>query len=159
MPTIYVETSVISYLAARPSRDVVVAGRQKITRDWWHQAKERNTLVASELVVEEVRAGNPDAARKRLAFLDGVKLLTTSAAVTHLAVVLLQEGAVPYKASSDATHLALAAVNRVDYLVTWNFKHIANPVKLSEIYRVFSAMDYGRTTICAPAALMEVPYG
>ena len=111
-PTAYIETSVVSYLTARPSRDVVVAGYQEVTREWWRDASARSQLVASQLVVAECEAGDADAARARLEVLQGVALLSTSAEAEDLARHLLDLGAVPRKAAADAAHIAIAAARR-----------------------------------------------
>ena len=159
LPSVYLDTSVLSYLTARPSRDLVAAGRQQVTRDWWRMAPRHFALVASPLVVKEARAGNPQTARARLTLLDGVALLKSPSAVADLMDKLQERGAVPSKAVDDAAHIAIAAVNRVDYLVTWNFKHIANPAQLPIIDRVLRELDHKPVIICTPDALMEVPYG
>ena len=120
-PTAYIETSVISYLTARPSRDLVVAAYQQITREWWQDAPRRFRLVTSELVVSEAAAGDAHASRARLKLLEHISLLGTNAGTQALAEQLLDVGAVPRKAADDAAHIAIAVTNGVDYLVTWNF--------------------------------------
>ena len=125
-PTAYIETSVVSYLTARPSREVVVAAYQEVTREWWRDAAERFDLVASELVLAEAGAGDPVAARDRLKVLQGVALLNASPDAEELARQLVEFGAVPREAAADAAHIAIAVTNGVEYLVTWNFRHIAN---------------------------------
>ena len=120
-PTVYIETSVISYLAARPSRDVVVAAYQEVTREWWRSAPDRFHLVASALVVSETRAGDADAARARLEELEGLVFLDATNEAEVLTGLLLDSGAVPPTAAEDAAHIAIATTNGVDYLVTWNF--------------------------------------
>ena len=132
-PTVYVETSVVSYLTARPSRAFRVAARQRATRGWWNGAAERFELVASELVLAEASAGDPAAARARLAALETVRLLDPFPEAERLAEELLASGAIPRGAETDAAHIAIAAVGGIDYLATWNFKHIANAAALSRI--------------------------
>ena len=124
--TAYIETSVVSYLTARPSRDVVIAAYQEITREWWREASDRYDLVASALVVAEARAGDPDAARIRIEALEAVTLLDATPDAEILAHALVETGAVPRHAADDAAHIAIAVTNGVDFLVTWNFRHIAN---------------------------------
>ena len=121
-PTAYIETSVISYLTARPSRDVVIAAYQEITREWWRGAPERFNLVASQLVVAEAGAGDPAAARTRLEALSTVALLDATVAAESVAQALVDHGAVPRQAAADAAHIAIAATNGVEFLVTWNFR-------------------------------------
>ena len=113
-PTAYIETSVISYLAARPSRDVVVAAYQEVTREWWGMASSRFTLVASELVVTESEAGDADAARARMQMLESVSLLDVNERSEELTRLLLDHRAVPREAAADAAHIAIAVTNGVD---------------------------------------------
>ena len=122
-PTAYIETSVVSYLTARPSRDLVIAAYQQITREWWRDAPRRFELVTSELVVSEAAAGDVRASRARLKMLEDISLLGTNEETQALAEKLLDIGAIPPKAADDAAHIAIAVTNGVDYLVTWNFRH------------------------------------
>lgn len=154
-PTAYIETSVVSYLTARPSRDVVVAAYQEVTREWWRGAPGRFDLVASELVVTEAGAGDTDAARTRLKSLETVTLLDATTDAEELTRKLLDLGAVPRKAAADAVHIAIAATNGVDYLVTWNFQHIANAAMRSRIERICRQAGYEPPVICTPNELME----
>ncbi len=154
-PKVYIETSVISYLTARPSRDVVIAAYQEITREWWRDAQARFDLVASELVVTESGAGDADAARARLEALESVALLDVDERSEELTRLLLDNGAVPHVAAADAAHIAIAVTNGVDYLVTWNFRHIANAAMRSRIERVCREAGYEPPTICTPNELME----
>src|SRR5258705_179162 len=123
---LYVETSVISYLTARPSRDVITLAHQELTRGWWEQAQREFDLYASRLVVAEAQLGDPVAAAARLAVLAPITLLAETAESRSLARSLLAAGGLPAKAASDALHIAVATVHGIDYLVTWNCKHIAN---------------------------------
>ena len=154
-PTVYIETSLVSYLVARPSRDVVIAGYQQVTREWWTNARDRFELVASELVVKEARAGDAQAARARVELLESVTLLDATEDAVALTRKLLDLGAVPRKAADDAAHIAIAVTNGVDYLVTWNFRHIANAAMRSRIESVCRSVGYQPTTICTPNELME----
>jgi len=154
-PAAYIETSVVSYLAARRSRDVVVAAYQEVSHEWWRTASSRLDLVASELVVTEAGAGDPDAVRARLAILESVALLDVSEDSEELTQILLDLGAVPREAAADAAHIAIAVTNGVDYLVTWNFRHIANAAMRSRIERVCRQAGYEPPVICTPSELME----
>lgn len=154
-PAAYIETSVVSYLAARRSRDVVVAAYQEMTHEWWRTASSRFDLVASELVVTESGAGDPDAVRARLGILESVALLDVSEDSEELTQILLDLGAVPREAAADAAHIAIAVTNGVDYLVTWNFRHIANAAMRSRIERVCRQAGYEPPVICTPSELME----
>ncbi len=159
----YIETSVISYLTARPSRDVVVAAYQQVTRDWWRSAPDRFDLVASDLVVAEAGAGDADAARARLAGLESMTLLEATGEAADLTLALVDSQSVPRRAAEDAAHIAMAATNSADFLVTWNFRHIANAVLRSRIERVCRRAGYTpRYTppvICTPNELMEREHG
>ncbi|MDE0004735.1 MAG: type II toxin-antitoxin system VapC family toxin [Rhodospirillaceae bacterium] len=158
-PTAYIETSVVSYLTARPSRDVVVAAYQEVTREWWRDAAERFQLVASELVVAEAGAGDPVAARDRLKVLEGVALLDASPDAERLAQRLLDLRAVPREAAADAAHIAIAVTNGAEYLVTWNFRHIANAAMRVRIERACRQAGYEPPVICTPNELMETGHG
>ena len=116
-PSVYIETSIISYLASRPSRDVVHAARQQITHVWWER-RSKFALFASDLVVREASAGDLKAADKRLAALDNIPLLHVSTDAAVLTDELLRLGGLPKKAAADALHIAVAAVHGVDYLLT-----------------------------------------
>ena len=125
-PTAYIETSVVNHLTAHPSRNVVVAAYQEVTREWWRDAAARFQLVVSELVRAECSAGDPTAARARLQVLEGVTLLDATRDAEHLVNRLIDLGAVRRDAVVDAAHIAIAVTNGVEYLVTWNLRHIAN---------------------------------
>ena len=158
-PTAYIETSVVSYLTARPSRDVVVAAYQEVTREWWRDAPDRFQLVASELVIAEAGAGDPDAARARLDALESISLVGFTAEAETLARNLLDTGAVPRRAAADAAHIAVAVANGVNYLVTWNFRHIANAAMRAGIEAVCRRAGFEPPVICAPNELLEADDG
>ena len=154
-PRVYIETTVISYLTARPARDVVIAGHQQSTRDWWATASERFELVISELAREEAGAGDPDAVRARLTLLASLALLDATAEAQELAERLVSTSAVPEAAMRDAAHIAIAAANGIEYLVTWNFRHIANAVTRPQIESVCRQAGFESPVICTPEELME----
>ena len=156
-PRVYVETTVISYLTARPSRDIVIAGRQQSTIDWWETAAERFELVASELVVGEAAAGDPDSAESRLEKLAPLTLLEETENASILAQRLITAGAVPLKAAVDAAHIAIAVTNGVGYLVTWNYRHIANAAIRARVEAVCLNAGFEPAILCSPDELME-PY-
>lgn len=152
---VYVETSVISYLTSRPSRDVVIAGHQQTTQDWWQTHQESFDLVASQLVIQEAIAGDPIASQQRLAVLEDIELLSVTEAAISLAQAFIEAGVLPQKAAEDALHIAIAVTNGVDYLLTWNCKHIANAVIRKQVERICHAKGYEPVTICTPEELME----
>jgi len=154
-PRVYVETTVLGYLTSWPSGDLVVAGRQKITRDWWRYAVNAFDLVVSELVHREASAGDPQAIRDRREALKEIPVLAVTQRAEDFARALIAGGAVPSREAEDALHIALAVVNGIEYLVTWNFKHIANAAMRSKIYGVSIAEGYDPCTICTPEELVE----
>jgi len=153
---VYIETTVISYLTARPSRDVVIAGHQKITRDWWQTDRNKFDLMASQLVVREASAGDSQAAKERLEKLTTLSLLEVTEEAMTLAQELLTTGAVPEKVAEDALHLAIAVTNGVEYLLTWNCKHLANATMRTKIEDVCRAAGYEPVIICTSEELLEV---
>ncbi|MGH7963795.1 MAG: type II toxin-antitoxin system VapC family toxin [Candidatus Binatia bacterium] len=152
---VYIETTVISHLTSRPSRDVVIAGHQKITRDWWQTCHDRFDLVASQLVVREAGVGDPQAAKERLKSLATLTLLEITEEAVTLAQELVSTGAVPAKAAEDALHLAIAVTNGVEYLLTWNCKHLANATMRTKIEDVCRSAGYEPVIICTPEELLE----
>ncbi|SMF96571.1 PIN domain-containing protein [Methylomagnum ishizawai] len=152
-PKVYVETSVISYLAARVSRDLIVAGHQQISQEWWDTRQDWD-LSISALVVSEARSGDASAAERRLALLEGLPLLSLNDPAIELAERLLKGAALPEKAKEDALHIAIAAVHGIDYLLTWNCKHIANAVKRPLIETLCEMAGYRPPVICTPEELL-----
>ena len=154
-PSVYVETSIVSYLTARPSRDLIIAAQQAMTREWWRGAPERFVLVASELVLTEASEGDAEAARARLVALEAVTRLDTTEAAATLTRRLLDLGAFPREAASDAAHVSVAATNRVDYLLSWNLRHIASAAARARIERACRTAGYEPPIIGTPNELME----
>lgn len=154
-PKIYVETSIISYLAARPSRDLVLAGHQQITHQWWAARRASFDPFASEAVVNEASAGDAEAARRRLDFLGALPLLDITDEVSSLAEELIRQGPIPPKAVVDAVHVAVSAVYGLDYLLTWNCSHLANAKLRTRIDQVCISLGYRAVVICTPEELME----
>jgi hypothetical protein len=154
-PRVYLETTVVSYLTAWPNRDVVVAGHQQVTREWWKSSPDRFELVASELVIREAAEGDAEAANDRLNTLAGVALIEISAGALDLAHQLVDAGVIPKKAAEDALHLAIAATNGVEYLVTWNYRHLANATMRERIETVCREAGYEPPIICTPEELLE----
>ena len=153
---VYIETTVVSYLAGRPSRDLVVAAHQQVTRDWWERSCDRVDMVASHLVRKEAAAGDPRAAQERLDILAKMTLLEISEEALTLAQRLVGAGAVPENAGADALHIAIAVVGGADYLVTWNCTHLANAAMRLRIEEVCRSAGYRPVVICTPEELGEV---
>jgi len=154
-PAVYLETSVVGYATSRPSRDVVVAGHQQLTREWFALRAGRYELFVSQLVASEASGGDKEAARERVAFLRGIPRLGITDAVGELAARLVRSGAVPRNAAEDALHIAVAAVHGVDFVLTWNCKHIANATMRQAIERVCRETGYEPPVICTPEELMD----
>ncbi len=150
---IYVETSVISYLTARPSKTIVGAAHQQITLAWW-ETRSQYELLVSESVLRECGAGDPEAAKKRLAVTNEMPLLLITEQALQIAESLVESGIVPVKASEDALHIAVATVNSVDYLLTWNCRHIANPEVQRGIAEYLGQIGLFLPFICTPEELL-----
>ena len=153
-PKVYVETSVLSYLAARPSRDAVTAGRQVITRRWWESEREKYNLMVSEAVEAECERGDPELAVRRRELLEEVSLFPVDERIMGLARLLVVPAAIPETAGPDAVHIAAAVIEECDYLLTWNFRHIANVRIRREVERILAKHGYTKTTICTPEELV-----
>ncbi len=155
MKYVYIETSITSYLTARPSRDVRVAAWQQTTIQWWEQERPKYKLFTSELVVAESRAGDPDAANRRLAALEDIPLLAVTDDAKDLADRLIADGAVPKKAEADALHIALASIHAIDYLLTWNCRHIDNAATKPVIRSTCAVAGHSAPEICTPLELLS----
>ena len=153
-PTVYVETTVVGHLAMRLQRDPIVAGRQLVTREWWNEATDRFMLFVSDLVIEECEAGDRIAAAERLTWIREIQVLPPSDSARELAAKLVAKFAIPASEPRDAFHIAISAVNGIEYLATWNFKHIANVATRDLIEQ--TCRDYGcePSKICTPDELM-----
>lgn len=153
MDTVYVETTVVGNLAGRVHPDSIIAGRQAVTRRWWATATSRYRLLISQLVRDECAKGDPTAAQERLEKIDPLPLLNITGQVRGLADALTSANAVPPGEPRDALHIAVAAVHGVQYLVTWNFKHIANAAMRGRIESVCRDAGYEPPIICTPEEL------
>ena len=151
---VYIETTIVSYLAARPSRDLITAAHQQLTQDWWQTRRAHFTLYASQLVVQEASAGEAAMARKRLLLLEELPLLAISEACVGLGRSLVDRGPIPEKAAVDALHIAIATVHGMDYLLTWNCKHIANAEMQTAVNAVCRGAGYEPPVICTPEELL-----
>ena len=155
-PRVYVETTIISYLVGwLNQRDLYVAANQEFTREWWSDKRQRFDLFASAVVIKEARDGTPALAASRLELLRDVTLLEITPAADELKVELLRQMALPLKAELDALHIAVAAVHGMDYLVSWNCRHIANAVTLPKVYAICRSYGYEPPFVCTPLELME----
>ncbi|MBL8419260.1 MAG: type II toxin-antitoxin system VapC family toxin [Dechloromonas sp.] len=150
---IYVETSVISYLTARPSKTILGAAHQQLTLAWW-ESRDHYELFVSESVLRECGAGDPEAAEKRLSMLSDVPLLIITEQALDIAESLVRQGIIPLIAAEDALHIAVATVNDVDYLLTWNCRHIANPEIQRSIAAYLEQIGLFLPFICTPEELL-----
>lgn len=153
---VYIETTVVSYLTARPSRDLILAAHQQITLEWWENRRTDFDLYTSQFVVQESSAGDAAMAQKRLDALDNIALLATSQEALDLARALVEKCPIPEKAEIDALHIAIAASNGMDYLLTWNCKHIANAEMQIGIGRFCRAAGFEPPVICTPEELLGI---
>lgn len=153
-PSVYLETSFFSYLTARPSNNFTNAYRQQKTSKWW-EARNAYSLHISLLVEDECSRGDEIRSHERINALQGIRLLDVTDEVELLAKHLILSHSLPPKAGEDALHIAIAAVHRVDYLLTWNMKHIANPHSLPLIWKTIESEGYPILTICTPDYLLE----
>lgn len=155
-PSVYLETTVISYLVGWLSRDSpLVASNQEFTREWWMTQRDKYELFASPVVVDEVSKGDDELATQRLAHLAAVQLLEVTLEARRLAARLVRGAALPAKAEIDALHIAVATINGVAYLVSWNCTHIVNAVTLPRVYEICRANGYEPPFICTPQQLTE----
>ena len=158
-PRVYVETSIISYLAARPSRDLVTAARQQVTHELWARKAADFELWVAEAVVNECGGGDPDAAARRLELLRDLPLLGVDEGAVELAEALVARVPLPEKAAADALHIAIAVTSGMDYLLTWNCTHIANAVLRDGIEAVCREHGHEPLVICTPDELLAEEEG
>ena len=150
---VYVETTVISDATALPTNDLVLMGRQVSSRKWWNSASELFELYCSDVVTREAGRGDTEAARRRLVALEGMPRLLVSPEALALAERLIRGRAVPKEFPDDALHIAIATVNKMDFLVSWNFKHISNAQTIPLIKQICTECGYACPEICTPYQL------
>ncbi|QLQ34161.1 MAG: type II toxin-antitoxin system VapC family toxin [Candidatus Thiothrix singaporensis] len=150
---VYIESSVISYLTARPSRDVVTAARQAITSEWWDNHRQRYELYISALVEEEITSGDATAAQRRIEAVVDIPSLGITPEAQELAQVLLDGKGVPANSVEDALHIGIAATQGAEFLLTWNFKHINNAETKALIEKLVEDQGYLCPILCSPEEL------
>jgi predicted nucleic acid-binding protein len=153
---VYIETTVVSYFTARPSRDIIMAGHQETTRDLWPELTAKYETYISALVYEEAGKGDPDQAKMRLAAIESFPMLDIAEEARFLAERIIAGRGIPAKYPEDALHIAVAAVNGMDVLVTWNFAHLNNPFTRRAVRRIVEHEGYFCPEICSPQELLEV---
>lgn len=155
MATAYIETTIPSYYTSRNARSILQASRQIATREWWDGGCSEFDLVTSTETLNEAGSGDPEMAKARLDLLRGIRVLPVTEPAADLARMLVMSGIVPEIASPDAVHIALASMHQIDFLVTWNFKHIANP-HIRERMRVkINDSGYRMPVMCSPEELLN----
>ena len=154
-PTLYLETTIPSYLTARISRDIIVIAHQELTIQWWEKERGRFDIFISEVVLEEARLGDPEAATKRLDLLKELPLLEATDETEEVAFFYMKELSLPKTAIRDAAHLAFASVHNMDYLLTWNCTHIANGEIRKNLFRINGVRGIPTPIICTPDELMK----
>ena len=153
-PRVYIETTIVSYLVATVSRDVIQSAHQEITRDWWERRSQFD-LYVSRTVVAEARRGHPEAAARRLDALRGIPRLAAGTRVVALAETFIRNGTLPSQALVDGIHVGIAAVNGIEYLLTWNLRHLANAVIRGKIDEAVRKAGLVPPIICTPEELTE----
>ncbi len=155
-PTVYIETTIISYLTARPSRDLIVAGHQQITAEWWEDVRPKVDCFVSPFVIQEASRGDSVMAAKRLDAIVEFPVLAQNGTVDELAQRYFEKMSIPESAKIDAFHMALAAAYEMDYLLSWNCRHIASARVQKTIQKMNDELEMQTPVMCTPEALMEV---
>jgi hypothetical protein len=153
---IYIETTVVSYLVAKPSRDIMIAGHQDATRELWPELSVKYETYVSALVFEEAKRGDPDQSQMRLAAIKPFPMLDIDDEARSLAEKIVGRKAVPAEYPEDALHIAVAAVNGIEVIITWNFAHLNNPFTRKMVRLIVESEGYDCPEICSPEELLEV---
>ena len=155
LPKLYVETTIVSYLTSRPSRESRSRVHQELTHEWWNRRRSRFDLYISEVVLAEASRGNEEAARARLAVLDSLPVLAVTDAARHVASAILRSTVLTAKSAADALHIGVATVNAMDVLLSWNCTHLANAIVFRRVSAICREMGYDPPIICTPEEVME----
>jgi predicted nucleic acid-binding protein len=155
-PKVYLETTIISYLTARPSRDIITAAHQQSTQEWWDMSREKFDVYVSQIVIQEAGSGDDEAIQRRLEVIEDITEIEVLPEAVALAQALVSDRLIPERAAADALHIAIATVQGMDYLLTWNLKHIANATIRNAIADACRQQGYEPPIICTPEELMEV---
>ena len=152
---IYIESTIPSYVVARPARDLLQAARQQLTRDWWDLKRERHRLFTSQVVLDEIAGGEAAMARQRLALMGDMPVVRATDEVEALTQSILDSGVLPADADRDAAHIALATIHEMDILLSWNCRHIANAFIQAKLRKLIDAAGFTLPVICTPEELLE----
>ena len=156
MESVYIETTVISYLVSRPIRDILVAAHQQTTNEWWSSRRQEFECFISQIVIDEIQAGDHEAAEERMKEIGDFAVLEVTIEDERLTEAIIEAGAIPKRAVRDAAHIAVAAVNDIDYLLTWNCRHLANAQIIRRVSVICNTRGYNMPVICTPEELMGV---
>ena len=152
--TVYIETSILGYLTARSTKNLILAANIEVTKKWWESRRSAFTLYISQVVLDEVTRGDSEIAAKRLEILHGLSLVELNRSVRILAGQFLKRSNLPLKASDDAVHIAAATVHGLNYLLTWNCNHIANAQIQRKLAEISLDLGYQLPVICTPYELL-----
>ena len=150
---IYIESTIPSYVVARPARDLLQAARQQLTRDWWDLRREKHELFTSQVVLDEIASGEAAMAKQRLAVMAGLAVVRATDEVEALTLRVLGSGLLPTDADRDAAHIALATVHEMDILLSWNCRHIANAAIQARLRRLVEQSGFTLPVLCTPDEL------
>jgi hypothetical protein len=153
---VYIETTVVSYLTAKPSRDIMIAGHQEATRELWTKLSSKYESYVSALVFEEAGKGDPSQAQMRLSAIANFPMLDIDDESRSLAEKIIIKKGIPSEYPEDALHIAVAAVNGIEVILTWNFAHLNNPFTRKKVRKIIETEDYVCPEICSPEELLEV---
>jgi hypothetical protein len=154
--SVYVETTVISYFVSRPSRDILVAAHQQVTNEWWETRRQNFECFISQVVIDEIQADDPQVAKKRLHKVIDFLVLEATLDAEHLTHEIIAAGMIPQKSFGDAAHIAIAAVNEMNFLLTWNCRHLANAQIIRKISYICNKNGFSMPVICTPEELMGI---
>ena len=155
---IYIESTIPSYVVARPARDLLQAARQQLTRDWWDLKRDKHELFTGQLVLDEIAFGEPEMAKRRLELVADITLLESTEEARKLTRSIMDSRLLPAKAEGDGAHIALATVHKMDILLTWNCRHIANAFIRGRLRQLIGTCGYSTPTICTPEELLQETY-
>ena len=150
---IYIESTIPSYVVARPARNLLQAARQETTRDWWELKRHQQTLFTSQIVLDEISGGEPAMAQLRLATLAGIPVLRVNDETENLTLQILGSGLLPAEADRDAAHIALATIFEMDILLSWNCRHIANAAIQARLRQLVEKSGLALPVLCTPDEL------
>jgi hypothetical protein len=150
---IYIESTIPSYVVARPARDLLQAARQQLTKDWWDLKRANHELFTSQVVLDEITDGEAGMAQQRLDLMAAIPLLDLTDEANSLTKAILASGLLPAEADRDAAHIALATVHEMDVLLSWNCRHIANAAIQARLRRLAEKAGFALPVLCTPDEL------